>query len=352
MKVIRFLLVLLTSINLNFCPLVFAMILPGHLAIDQPTFPLPFYNDAERGICFCNATLQCLLQCPKFCLFIDQIKAPKNELEVQLKILRENLKKFSCDEELLWSFLNKPSKRLTDPRFLNLRGQIIDCSRFPCWEIFKYMNNTYCQEIGDCGFGGIVLLSEYLLLKEIVGSELNAFFYSHEKKSIVSLKEIMRLPMDNGIQYVYGDSILDTQGFNDHGLDFFFLFIPSMDLFIVKYVSDLIYAPDISYEIISDIESVLSQVYSACSTRKICKLKAVKCSTKPGFYLGKIASPFYGHCAAYVNYHDSWLFCDDFFRECLDRPLIRKIPGNARDMLDDLICKEKLDCGILFFSAD
>lgn len=352
MKVIRFLLVLLTSINLNFCYSAFAVILPGQSTVGRPTFPIPFYNDAERGICFCNATLQCLLQCPQFCLFIDRIKEPKNELEVQLKILRENLKKFNCGEGLFCSFLNKPSSRFADPRILALRGQIIDCSSSPCWEIFKYMNNTYCQDFGDCGFGGIVLLSEYLLLKEIVGLGLSAFFYSHEKKSMFSLKEIMRLPMDNGIQYVYGDSILEIQGFNDYGLDFFFLFVPSMDLFIVKHVSNLILSPDISYEIISGIEFIFSQISYTCDTRKICKLKAVKCSTKPGFYFGKIASPFYGHCAAYVNYNDSWFFCDDFSREFLDRPLVRKIPGNARDMLDDLICKEKLDCGVLFFSVD
>jgi hypothetical protein len=129
--------VLFININLNFGPSVFAAVLSG-----KPTFPIPFYNDAERGICFCNATLQCLLQCPKFCLFIDQIKEPNSELEIQLKMLRENLKRFTYDEELLWSFLNKPSKKFADPRISELRSQIINCSNSPCWEIFKYMNSN------------------------------------------------------------------------------------------------------------------------------------------------------------------------------------------------------------------
>ncbi len=347
MKVIRFLLMLSTSINLIFCSLAFSIILPG-----QPTFPIPFYNDAERGICFCNATLQCLLQSPQFCSYIDQTKEPKNELEVQLKILRENLKKFTCNEELLMSFLREPSKRLSDLRISELREHIINCSNTPCWEIFKYMNSMYYQEFWDCGFGGIVLLSEYLLLKEIVDSELHAFFYSHEKKSIIALKEITRLPIDNGIQYVYGDLNLPIHGFNDYGLDFFFLFIPSLDLFVVKHVSDLIYAPEIFYEIVSGFESVFSQISFKISTKKVYKLKAVKCATKQAVYFEKLAQPFYGHCMAYVNYCDSWFLCDDFYRECLDSPLIRKIAGDTRDMLNDLICKEKLDCGVLFFWPD
>ena len=335
---LKILLLLFININLNLGLPIFAMVSPG-----QPTFPIPFYNDVERGICFCNAIFQCLLQCPKFCLFIDQIKEPKNGLEVQLKILRENLLRFSCDEELLWSFLNKPSKKLADPRISELRDQIINCSNSPCWEIFKYMNSMYRQEIGDCGFGGIPLLSEYLLLKEISGSELKAFFYSHEQNTLLSLKKIMRLPMKNGVQYIYGDSRLCVQGFNDYGLNFFLLFIPSLDLFIVKPISEPMYNPDIFYKIISSLESVFTQISFTYGTEKTYKLKAVKCSTKLGVGLNPaetVSSAFCGHCAAYVNYNNSWFFCDDFFRECQGRPLIRKIPGNTRNMLDDLIYKE------------
>ena len=166
--------------------------------------------------------------------------------------------------------------------------------------------------------------------------------------------------MRNGIQYVCDGSNFFVHGFNDFGLDFYFLFIPSLDLVIVKPVSDQVYTPDAFYEIISSIESALTQISFSNSTKKTYKLKAVKCSTKLGAVSGIVetisretaSSVFYGHCAAYVNHNNFWFFCDDFFREYQDRPLIRKISGNAKDMFDDLIRKEQLDCGVLFFWPD
>lgn len=358
----------------------------------QPTFPIPFDNDLKMTCCQQNAIVQCLLQCPKFCLFLDNMKEPKNELELHLKRLRENLKQFSYNRSHLLDFLNAP---FFNPIDYELWQRITGCSRCSCLGIRNYMNSSCIDEIQEMRFPTIncLFIFEYLLMKKIFGAEFVAFYYLHGQKTLFSLRNIKFLPENGAYQYFLGDSKRVLDDFNDHGLDFIFIHIPSIDLFVVTpnpdRVADLLELVSNKVDFLYDTIIALEAFFTK-DTGKIYKLKAVdfsisrslrfgikpECSdeiSKKIFEDGSVwaegrlsefvetvreaASNIPGHCVAYLNYKDqiggdAWYFCDDFFRACLNRPLIRKIPGNTRNMIADLIREERETDPVLFFSTD
>jgi len=365
-------------INFHIATSAFAMECLG-----QPTFPIPFDNNQKMGCCHQNAVLQCLLQCPEFCSFIDRIKKPKNELLFYIKRLRENLKLFTCDEKVLMNFFNS---QYYLPDAYELRTLIAGCSTTSCLYIQKYMKNACIKDLQSMCLDSVnyMFIYEYLLLKKIFG--LKAFYYLNEQHTVFSLKKIEFDAEKNEYLYIYSSPNKRINVLNSHGFDFVYFYVPTLDLFVVKRTSGKGRSFDLScnvamlHDIVTSLESFFTQ-----DTGKTFKLRALDFATehtlrfikRPGcaealwssmllneslWVNGKLSdlvdsvvevpSDTLIHCAAYVNHNNMWYFCDDFFRECLGRPLIRRISENTNEMLADLIHKEQGGYEVLFFCAD
>lgn len=357
--------------------------LPGH-----PTFPIPFYNDLNVGCCHQNAFLQCMLACPHFCSFLDRINSqkPKPELIAHLKRLRLNLQAFSCfcDETALLSFLSRPMSGLDDRELRNL---IIGCSKEPCLGILEFMKTSCTKELKEMSLSKVnyIFVFEYLFLKKMFG--VKSFYYLDELKSVFNLQKIKFSAEYKAFEYFYEKrSQSPLNWLRSHGFDFVYLDVPSLALFVVMRTCSLENLPKLTAnvknlnDIISSLESFFTtKIGRTCSLRAIhftvnrtlnfgrrsdCPISLWDTMTRQGClcvdgklssyvsFVEEVPSNFLVHCAAYVRHDRDWYFCDDFFRECLCRPLIRKIQGNVRNVLTDLLQKEQGGEEVLFFCAD
>lgn len=347
----------------------YAIVKPG-----QQTFPLPLYNDLRLGCCYQNSVMQSLLACPKFCLHFDQmqVSVKLNDLEFYIKGLRENLKNFSCDKNRFLKFLNRPYSCEDNA----LRTEIQKCSLISSTNIKNYLESSCRKEYEIMGYDGCCreFIIEYLFLKRLFESDFLAFYYFGEQAffyPILSLKfnllkEKRSYDLDKSSKYCEG--IL-----KDVAANFVLIHIPKIDLFMVIFESN------INILSLDDFTAKLEKFFSL-QTQKNYKLRSVAfkiertllferkitCSEKnwkrqlkkgyiPADYfdsVSEIRSEIWGHCASYVNFNGGWYFVDDFFREYLDKPLIRPIFGRRINLFDDMVNKEHGERPILFFSTD